>query len=85
MTTGSMRDVYNGKADKTAGGLVKKDIFFDSKSGTYKSKARSSSSKGNPWAESVGIWMRSQPKGTLIPKKGSSGYKEIMAIKSSLV
>lgn len=76
---GSMRDVYNGKATHTSGGLTKSNIFFDEKSGTYKSKQKSNAAKGNPWSEAVGEWMRDNP-GKLIPKKGTAGYNAIKKI-----
>ena len=36
---GSRAEVFHGTADKTAGGLTKKDLMKDSKDGLIKSKA----------------------------------------------
>ena len=45
MTTGSRRQVFNGNADRTSGGLTKKDLF--KKNGRIKSKKASRKAKKN--------------------------------------
>ena len=84
MTVGTMREVFNGQADKTVGGLEKKHIKFCKVTGTYKSKAKVAASRGNPHATATGIWMREHPEAKLFPKKGSKGHQEILAIKARL-
>lgn len=81
---GSYAQVYKGTATHTSGGLTKADIFFDERSGTYKSKAKSQASAGNPWSEAVGIWMRAQTGHKTIPKKGTRQHANIMKIYKSL-
>ena len=80
---GTKAQVYKGSATHTSGGLTKSDIFFDERSGTYKSKNKSKASTGNPWSTAVGMWMRSNP-GELIPRKGTKAYEEVKKIYNSL-
>ena len=49
---GSRAQVYNGTADKTSGGLVKKDLRKSS-DGRVVSKMKSCMSQGNPWVNAV--------------------------------
>ena len=53
MTVGSRAQVYHGNADQTAGGLTKKDLKKDRKSGEIVSKAKSKGEKKNPWIQAV--------------------------------
>ena len=53
MTVGSRAQVYHGNATQTAGGLTKKDIKKDRKSGELVSKAKSKDEKTNPWIKAV--------------------------------
>jgi len=51
MTIGSRAQVYHGNADRTAGGLTKKDLKM--KDGEIVSKAKSKDEKKNPWIKAV--------------------------------
>jgi hypothetical protein len=51
MTIGSRAQVYHGNADRTAGGLTKKDLKM--KKGEIVSKAKSKDEKTNPWIKAV--------------------------------
>jgi hypothetical protein len=51
MTIGSRAQVYHGNADRTAGGLTKKDLKM--KGGELVSKAKSKGEKKNPWIVAV--------------------------------
>jgi hypothetical protein len=53
MTVGSRAQVYHGNATQTAGGLTKKDLKKDRKSGELVSKAKSKDEKTNPWIKAV--------------------------------
>jgi hypothetical protein len=53
MTIGSRAQVYHGNADRTTGGLTKKDLKKDRKSGEIVSKDKSKDAKANPWIKSV--------------------------------
>jgi hypothetical protein len=53
MTVGTRAQVYHGNATETAGGLTKKDIKKDRKSGELVSKAKSKDAKTNPWIKAV--------------------------------
>ena len=53
MTIGSRAQVYHGNATQTAGGLKKKDLKKDRKSGELVSKAKSKDEKTNPWIKAV--------------------------------
>jgi hypothetical protein len=48
LTVGTKAQVFHGTAGKTAGGLIKKDLFQDVKDGRIKSKAQSAAAKVNP-------------------------------------
>lgn len=50
---GSRAQVYNGTAHHTTGGLVKKDLKKNPKTGEIVSKAKASSEKKNPWIVAV--------------------------------
>ena len=52
MTVGSRAQVYHGNADRTAGGLTKKDLKMDKK-GEIVSKSKSKGEKKNPWIKAV--------------------------------
>lgn len=51
MTIGSRAQVFHGNADRTAGGLTKKDLKM--KDGEIVSKAKAKSEKKNPWIAAV--------------------------------
>ena len=79
MTIGSRAQVYHGNADRTAGGLTKKDLKM--KDGEIVSKAKSKDEKKNPWIKAVAAAKRklgvkkSSDFGDHIPKKGTELYK----------
>ena len=79
MTTGTRAQVYHGTADRTAGGLTKKDLVM--KDGEIRSKAKSKGEKSNPWIKAVAKARKELgiKKGgsfeDYIPKKGSELYK----------
>ena len=50
---GSRAQVFNGTAHHTTGGLVKKDLKKNPKTGEIVSKAKASSEKKNPWIVAV--------------------------------
>lgn len=51
MTIGSRAQVFHGNADRTAGGLTKKDLKM--KDGEIVSKAKAKTEKKNPWIVAV--------------------------------
>ena len=51
MTIGSRAQVFHGNADRTAGGLTKKDLKM--KAGEIVSKSKSKDEKKNPWIAAV--------------------------------
>ncbi len=51
MTVGTRAQVYHGNADRTAGGLTKKDLKMVK--GEIVSKAKSKDEKTNPWIKAV--------------------------------
>lgn len=51
MTIGSRAQVYHGNADRTAGGLTKKDLKMVK--GEIVSKSKSKGEKTNPWIKAV--------------------------------
>jgi hypothetical protein len=53
MTIGSRAQVYHGNATETAGGLKKKDLKKDAKTGSIVSKVKSKDEKKNPWIKAV--------------------------------
>ena len=53
MTVGTRAQVYHGNATETTGGLTKKDLKKDRKSGELVSKAKSKDAKTNPWIKAV--------------------------------
>ena len=52
-TTGSRAQVMNGTAHHTSGGLLKKDLKKNPKTGEIVSKAKSAGEKKNPWIVAV--------------------------------
>ena len=52
-TIGSRAQVLNGTAHHTTGGLVKKDLKKNPKTGEIVSKAKSVAEKKNPWIVAV--------------------------------
>jgi len=66
-TIGSRAQVYNGTAHHTTGGLTKKDLKKNPKTGEIVSKAKSAGEKKNPWIVAV-----AKAKKDLKIKKGGS-------------
>lgn len=73
---GSRAEVFHGHADKTSGGLTKKDLKLDSKDGRIKSKAQVKAGKTNPGLKA---WQKAQKsakrelgikKGEFVPMSG---------------
>ena len=52
-TIGSRAQVFNGTAHHTSGGLTKKDLKKNPKTGEIVSKAKSAGEKKNPWIVAV--------------------------------
>jgi hypothetical protein len=50
---GSRREVMSGTAHHTAGGLLKKDLKKNPKTGEYVSKDKAKAGKKNPWIKAV--------------------------------
>jgi hypothetical protein len=79
MTTGSRAQVFHGTADRTAGGLTKKDLKMAK--GEIVSKAKSKDEKKNPWIKAVAAAKKklgvkkSSDFDDHIPKKGTDLYK----------
>ena len=48
MVVGTKAQVFHGTADRTAGGLVKTNLFQDKEDGRIKSKVQSKAGKKNP-------------------------------------
>jgi hypothetical protein len=70
MTIGSRAEVWHGKADKTAGGLVKGDLMLGKKDGAIKSKAQVAAAKKNPGLKQWRAAVDQAKKKLKIPKKG---------------
>ena len=69
MVVGSRAQVMHGAADRTSGGLTKKDLMM--KDGRIISKAASKASKGNPWVKAVAKARKQMAKGSAADKKAS--------------
>lgn len=52
-TVGSRAQVLNGTAHHTTGGLTKKDLKMNPKTGEIVSKHKAKSEKKNPWIQAV--------------------------------
>jgi hypothetical protein len=77
---GTKRQVYQGTADKTAGGLVKKDLRLTSE-GRIVSKVQRLQGRANPWANAVSVARKELGITGFEPvKKGSALYKRAMEI-----
>ena len=84
MTVGSRAEVFHGNADKTPGGLSKKDLIM--KDGRVVSKAASKAAKKslkqNPkfmaFIELAKEKAEKKDSFCLVPKKGSKTYKKII-------
>lgn len=50
---GSRAQVYHGQAHHTSGGLTKKDLKLNPKTGEIVSKAKAGDAKKNPWIVAV--------------------------------
>ena len=80
---GSRAQVMNGTAHHTTGGLVKKDLTRNPKTGEIVSKDKAKGAKKNPWIAAVGKAKKELgiPKGEMaFPKKGSELYKTAKAM-----
>jgi len=69
MIVGSRAQVMHGTADRTSGGLTKKDLKV--KGGRIISKAASKASKGNPWVKAVAKARKQMAKGSAADKKAA--------------
>ena len=80
MTVGSRAEVFHGTADKTSGGLAKKDLMM--KDGRIVSKAASKASKkalkSNPKFQAFIDAAKKKDSFCLVPAKGSKSYKKII-------
>ena len=80
MTVGTRAEVFHGTADKTPGGLTKKDLQM--KDGRIISKAASKASKkslkSNPVFQAFIDRAKEKDGFCLVPKKGSKTYKKII-------
>jgi len=80
---GSRAQVMNGTAHHTAGGLVKKDLKRNPKTGEIVSKDKAKGAKKNPWIKAV-VKAKKElgiPKSEMaFPKKGSELYKTAKAL-----
>jgi hypothetical protein len=76
---GSRAQVFHGTADRTPGGLRKKDLFQD-KYGNIKSRAASAAAKNRMKREGnkamVRVFKPSKKGFQLQPKKGTKKYRE---------
>lgn len=82
---GSRRQVMNGTAHHTSGGLVKKDLKLNPKSGEIVSREKSKGEKKNPWIVAVQKAKKElgiPKKEMAFPAKGSPLYKEAKKILS---
>lgn len=81
---GSRAQVFNGTAHHTSGGLEKKDLKKNPKTGEIVSKAKATTEKKNPWIQAVAKARKSLniKKGgdfeDYIPKKGTDLYAKAM-------
>ena len=81
MTVGSRAEVFHGTADKTSGGLAKKDLLM--KDGRVISKAASKASKkslkSNPKFKAfIDAAKKKKDCFCLVPKEGTKAYKKII-------
>jgi len=82
---GSRRQVMNGTAHHTSGGLVKKDLKINPKSGEIVSREKSKGEKKNPWIVAVQKAKKElgiPKKEMAFPEKGSDLYKAAKKILS---
>lgn len=81
---GSMAQVGHGTARRTAGGLLKKDIFFDINDGRWKSKNQSKAGEKNPalkmWRDAVQEAGGLQEGKFKVIKKGTPLYRKAKKI-----
>lgn len=85
MVVGTKAQVFHGTAEKTAGGLIKPDLFRDKDDGRIKSKAQSKAGKKNPalkaWRSALEQAGGLQEDKKFKPiKKGSAVYKKAKKI-----
>jgi hypothetical protein len=80
MTVGSRAEVFHGNADKTAGGLAKKDLMM--KDGRIISKSASKSAKKslkkNPKFKAFVDMAKENKTFCLAPSKNTKAYKKII-------
>lgn len=81
MVVGSRAQVFHGTADRTAGGLTKKDLFLG-QDGQIKSKAASEAALARMEEEGkkamVKVFKPAKKGFKLQPKKGTSQYKKLI-------
>ena len=79
---GSRAEVFHGTAEKTSGGLTKKDLMLDPKDGRIKSKAAHDAAiarmKAEGKAAMVKVFKPKKGKFTLQPKQGTAAYEKKM-------
>jgi hypothetical protein len=77
---GTRAEVFHGTADKTSGGLMKKDLMLDTKDGRIKSKAAHDAAiarmKSEGKAAMVKVFKPKKGKFTLQPKQGTKAYEK---------
>ena len=80
---GSRAEVFPGNADRTAGGLTKKDLVRDKKDGRIKSKAARDAAKKRMKKEGkkamVKVFKPSKDGFKLQPREGTKGYDKLIA------
>jgi len=79
-TIGSRAEVFHGTAEKTSGGLMKKDLMMDKKDGRIKSKAAHDAAitrmKSEGKAAMVKVFKPKKGKFALQPKQGTKAYEK---------
>ena len=82
MIVGSRAEVFHGTADKTAGGLTKKDLMKDPKDGRIKSKAAHDAAMARMKREGkkamVKVFKPKEGKFKLQPKEGTKAYDKLI-------
>lgn len=79
---GSRAEVFHGTADKTAGGLTKKDLMKDSNDGRIKSKAAHDAAMKRMKKEGkkamVNVFKPKAGEFKLQPSEGTKAYKKLI-------
>jgi len=81
-TIGSRAEVFHGTAERTSGGLAKKDLMLDPKDGRIKSKAAHDAAIARMKSEGKGAMVKvfkpKKGKFALQPKQGTAAYEKKM-------